>query len=44
MRHLTLLNTPKNAKFRKSFSLLPRSLGPVPGRAGRSPLAQAFAL
>src|ERR1700732_5125623 len=22
MRHLTLLNTPKNAKFRKSFSLL----------------------
>jgi hypothetical protein len=44
IRHLTLLNTLKNVKFRKSFSLV--DYAPSSARAGaiRSPLAQALGL
>jgi hypothetical protein len=44
IRHLTLLNTSKNVKFRKSFSLLPWSAGPRRERAIRSTLALEVAL
>jgi hypothetical protein len=44
IRHLTLLNTGKNLKFRKSFFLRIGSWRSAGKRAIRSPLAQAVAL